>query len=230
MRHMKIRALFLLIAAVGLLSPAGLVSLAEEPTAPTSPPVFYKEVPAALQQEIAAIATRISEQSPLTAEEAQRAAELLASLDLRGSVVFDQSRPPVMAFFRCLGIRAVPLLAEELTAQDDERRLKAERALGFLCKPRERRDEAYEQTERALLVLSERSLLDRSPSLRRAALGTVGDTAWTARRDTAAWERAVRAIWSAVEDPEESIGSLATEYLIQLGEVPRPEGYDFIWD
>jgi len=230
MRSVTWRMLLVLAGAAGILTCGVDSCLGEEGAAPAPPPVFYKEVPAALQQEIAAIATRISEQSPLTAEEAQRAAELLASLDLRGSVVFDQSRPPVMAFFRCLGIRAVPLLAEELTAQDDERRLKAERALGFLCKPRERRDEAYEQTERALLVLSERSLLDRSPSLRRAALGTVGDTAWTARRDTAAWERAVRAIWSAVEDPEESIGSLATEYLIQLGEVPRPEGYDFIWD
>jgi hypothetical protein len=223
---MKIRGLCLLIAAVGLLSPAGLVSFAEEPTTPTSPPVFYKELPPALEQEIEETVAAISQRSPLTPQEAQRAAELLASLNVSSEILYDQTKPPVIEFFRSLGIRAVPVLGEQLAAQDDNSRLRAIRTLRFLFKPRELREGTYEDTETALLALSERSLLDRSACVRMGALAILGTTALRAPRDCLPRQRAIRAIWSAVDDSEQSVSDFAGGYLVDLCEMEPPEGTD----
>jgi hypothetical protein len=216
------RSLLLVLSTAALILVIGCaLSLAKEASAPAPPPVFYKEVPEALEEEIAVMTARISAESPLTAEERERALEILAARDPDD----EEAVRPLIEFFRSLDVRAIPLLAEQLIVQDDRARRAALEGLHSLFRLPARRDDSYPRTEAALLALAERSLLDRSVAARRSAVATSNCVALYARPESGNRARAIRAIWSALEDPDPEVRRAAKSYLIWLGEMERPESW-----
>jgi hypothetical protein len=179
--------------------------------------VFVKPVPEALQREIEQIVARVSAHSPLSAEEREHATAALRSLDLTYQLSSRETNDAARKYFRELGLRAVPLLAQDLVDADSNVRRKAMWAMSFLLRPKEMMYPGYEETEAALLTLADRSALDSSSSVRISAIGTLTSIARQRWRNLPS--RALDALRSAADDPEYRVKRAAVNDLVYLGQI-----------
>ncbi len=178
--------------------------------------LFYKAVSPELTREINEHLEKFAESQPLSAEKAHEVRELVRKINIKCSDLND----PLWPRIREIGPPSIPIIAKGLLSQDSQSRRKALMALGTMSKAREYITAEYEPTEKLLILLCRRSLLDKDVEIRLKAVAMLAGMGFQ-RIPKVPESIQTALVETMASDPELRVRQLADHRLQDLGLIPR---------
>lgn len=190
--------------------------IAQDATEAIPPEIFLRQPSAELLQEIEEMIARISEERPISQEQAEQLVEHILAYDLTHHQSTRSRNRAIREFIKSLDIGAIPTIAAIAVHPDVEVRRKSSVGTGALLRTRKPIDEGYAETEKALVALCLLRARDVDPEIR--ASGLIGLRSIAKPRWPDPPLRALgQLVLSAVTDPDDSVRLRALSWLQSLG-------------
>ncbi|MEN6521813.1 MAG: hypothetical protein ABFD46_11775 [Armatimonadota bacterium] len=186
-------------------------------------PVFRENMPSELLKELNEKLTAFRIKYPLSSETEKCVSEAVASLKLVCPSLSIENEKKIQK----AGPGAIRVIAELLTAQDKELRLRALMALGIFMKIREEITDEYTEYENLLILLYRRSLFDMDVEMRNGAVWSLfGVGSQRFPKIPPSIINALKDAW--INDPDTKVRDSADLALQDLGVIPRDPNREYI--